>query len=268
MGRSGIPPIDLYPGTVDSHFHATVMEERGLDVEALLTALQDAGLSRGLDVAISLSGMDHRMTRRAAFPFLCLTMGFHPSQAGEVEIESLRRRLPEALSTPGVVALGEIGLDWYRNYATPQDQIELFEVQLEIAKETALPVVIHNRDATRDVLRILRDARPPRGGVMHCFSEGWEEATSFLDMGFFLSFAGNVTYPRLDAVREVARLVPPDRYLIETDSPFLAPQNVRGMRNHPGTLGEVIRCIGEARSQRPEEVVHQTAANFESIFGK
>jgi TatD DNase family protein len=265
MPQSSLPPIDIYPGTVDSHFHPAVMAGKDISIETLLPELRAAGLAAALEVSISLDDAPERLARLERYPFLRGTMGFHPSQSGRVDLHQAEVDLPKALEAPGVVALGEIGLDWYRDYAPRQAQIDLFLFQLEIADRLGLPVIIHNREATPALIDLLKERPPRRRSIMHCFSGTWEEASSFLDLNFVVSFAGNVTYRKSADIREVAAKVPSDAYLIETDSPFLAPLPHRGKNNHPGTLGIVTRTIAEARGIPPEEVVATTAANFSRL---
>ncbi len=265
MPRKTLPPIDIYPGTVDSHFHPAVMASRSLDVEALLPELYAAGLAAALEVSISLDDAAERLARLERYPYLRGTMGFHPSQSGSVSPDRVEEELPGALESPGVVALGEIGLDWYRDYAPRRMQIDLFLLQLEIANRLDLPVIIHNREATADLLELLKGRAPGRRSIMHCFSGSWEEARSFIDLNFVVSFAGNVTYKKSADIREAAAKAPSDAYLIETDSPFLAPLPYRGKNNHPGTLGIVARTIAEARGIPPEEVVSETGENFRRL---
>ncbi len=265
MSQPPLPPIDIYPGTVDSHFHPAVMASRDLDVESLLPDLHAAGLTGALEISISLDDAAERLGRLKRHPYLRGTMGYHPSQSGLVDLSRVEEELPKALGEPGVVALGEIGLDWYRDYAPRGTQIDLFLLQLEIADRLDLPVIIHNREATADLLDLLKGSPPRRRSVMHCFSETWEEARSFLDLNFVVSFAGNITYKKSAGIRETAAKVPSDAYLIETDSPFLAPIPYRGRNNHPGTLGIVARTVAEARGILPEEVVSDTAANYRHL---
>lgn len=262
MPQDSIPPIDIYPGTVDSHFHPAVMASRNVDIGTLLPNLHAAGLVAALEISISLEDAEERIARTRRYPYLSGTMGYHPSQSGRVAPDKVERDLPKALEAPGVVALGEIGLDWYRDYAPREIQIELFLLQLEIADRCDVPVVIHNREATTNLLELLKSRPPRRRSIMHCFSGTWEEARAFIDLNFVVSFAGNVTYKKSADLREVAGKVPADAYLIETDSPFLAPVPYRGRNNHPGTLGTVIRAIADARGIAPEEVVSDTTANF------
>lgn len=265
MPQDTLPPIDIYPGTVDSHFHPAVMAGRDIDVESLLPKLYAAGLAGALEISISLEDATERLGRLERYPFLRTTMGYHPSQSGKVDLRQVEEELPKALEASGVVALGEIGLDWYRDYAPRRGQVDLFLLQLEIADRVDLPVIIHNREATADLLELLAKRAPSRKSVMHCFSGNWEEARSFIDLNFVVSFAGNLTYKKSVDLREVAARVPQDAYLIETDSPFLAPLPYRGKNNHPGTLGIVTRAIAEARGIPPEEVVSDTTATFRRL---
>ncbi|MFP4483405.1 MAG: TatD family hydrolase [Spirochaetaceae bacterium] len=269
MGRSKDPFEDMLilPATTDSHFHAEVCSERGLDIDALLRRASASGLAHALDISIAPRTFEKRRSLLADLPVALLAVGAHPSEAGTLEPSELSELLRAQASFPEVVALGEIGLDWYWDFGTRHAQRNLFEAQLSVADEVGLPVIIHNRDATEDVAAVLADRRPDRGGIMHCFSDGPTEAKRFLDMGMHIGFGGNVTYKKSQAIREAARMVPEDRLLAETDAPFLAPQAVRGRPNHPGYLGHTISFLAELRGTTPEHLAATTTKNFEALFG-
>jgi TatD DNase family protein len=264
-GAPALPPIDIYPGTVDSHFHPAVMASRGIDIETLLPELREGGLAAALEISISLKDATERLERSKRYAFLRETMGYHPSQSATVDLAQVEALLPQAMANSGVVALGEIGLDWYRDYAPRQKQIELFLLQLEIADRLGYPVIIHNREATADLLKLLESRPPSKRSIMHCFSGSWDEAKAFIELNFVVSFAGNITYKKLGHLREVAEKLPSDAYLLETDSPFLAPIPHRGKNNHPGTLGEIARTVAHARNSAPETVVEEAAATFATL---
>ncbi|MDZ7852559.1 MAG: TatD family hydrolase [Halomonas sp.] len=163
-------PPHIIPGSVDSHFHTLVMEEKGLGAIEILRECFEAEMAYGLDVAVSLEDFEERRSRLAHLDRVYLTGGLHPSNAGSVSFETQEPKLREALSMQKVVALGEIGLDWYRNHGTPQQQRDLFVSQIELANELRMPVVIHNRDATSDILDVFAAHPPAAESVMHCFS--------------------------------------------------------------------------------------------------
>ena len=259
-------PPHVIPGSVDSHFHTLVMREKGLPATDILHECMETGMAYGLDIAVSLDDFEERRDCLAEVDRVYLTAGLHPSNAGAVSFETQEPRLREALSNRQVVALGEIGLDWYRNNGTPAEQRDLFASQIELANELRMPVVVHNRDATDDILNVFVSHPPAVESVMHCFSADAEAARQFLDLGFSLSFGGNVTYKRSEEIRGAAAITPGDRILVETDAPFLTPQAVRGMPNHPGFVGYTYEFLAELRGQSPDMLATAARANFERIF--
>ncbi|MFO8063206.1 MAG: TatD family hydrolase [Spirochaetia bacterium] len=259
--------IHIIPGSVDSHFHTLIMEEKSLPAPDILRTCFDAGLAYGLDIAVSLDDFEQRRQRLTPFPHVYLTAGFHPSQAGSRRFPEVESELRRRLSDPRVVALGEVGLDFYRNHGTPAEQADLVVSQIELANEYSLPLIIHNREAASELYDLFRAHPPIAESVMHCFSADADTARRFLDLGFTISFGGNVTYKRSEPIREAARLVPADRILTETDAPFLAPQAVRGKPNHPGYVGYTYEFLATLRGETSTaDLVSHTKKNFERIF--
>lgn len=165
-----------------------------------------------------------------------------------------------------VVAIGETGLDYYRKFGDKDSQIELFIRQLELAARVDLPVVIHNRDAGSDVLEILREKIPPRGAVLHCYSEDWAYAKKALELPIYISFAGNVTYRNARNLHETAKNMPIDRILIESEAPFMVPASHRGQRNRPSYLPETARFLAQLRDIDETELAEQLFTNSCSFF--
>ena len=176
-------------------------------------------------------------------------------------------QIEEGSQKDRVVALGEIGLDYYRKFGNKDSQIELFIHQLELADQLDLPVIIHNREAGEDVLNILKDKLPRRGGVLHCYSENWEYAQEALKLNLYISFAGNVTYRNARNLHETAKNMPLERMLIETESPFMVPAKYRGKRNRPSYLGATAEFIAELREEPVEEVTETLYNNSLTFFG-
>ncbi len=168
---------------------------------------------------------------------------------------------------PRVVAIGEIGLDYYRKFGNRSSQIELFIRQLEMAQRMGFPVIIHNREAGKDVMEILREKLPPKGGVLHCYSEDWEYGKKALEMNLYLSFAGNVTYRNARNLHETARNMPLERMLIETESPFMVPAEYRGKRNKPAYLSSTAHFLAELRDMPVEEISEILYQNSLRFFG-
>ncbi len=194
-----------------------------------------------------------------------VTCGIHPNQASRAAPGAIDE-LERLLGHPRAVGVGEAGLDYYRHFSSRDDQWRLFRAQLRLAAERNLPAVVHSREAADDTLRLLREA-PGVRGVMHCFSYDWQVADACLKMGFFLSLAGPLTYPRSRALAEVARRAPIDRLLIETDAPYLPPQGRRGQRNEPAFVAHTCSRLAELRDEDPEKVAETTLANTRALFG-
>ena len=183
----------------------------------------------------------------------------HPGKDWELKLE-------EGTKLDRIVAVGEIGLDYYRKFGNKDAQIELFIRQLEIADKLGFPVVIHNRDAGRDVLEILTNKLPERGGVLHCYSEDWDYAQEALNLNLYISFAGNVTYRNAKNLHETAKNMPLDRMLIESESPFMVPSAFRGKRNKPSYLGATAEFIAELREEPVEDIAQSLYDNSLRFF--
>ncbi len=207
------------------------------------------------------------------YDFMYATLGIHPHEA-RLANESAYARMAELARNPKVIAWGEIGLDYYYDHSPREAQKEVFVRQMELAAGAKLPIVIHCRpsdnsdDAWDDCLALIREHWASRGlgGVLHCFTGNWEQAKSALDMGFMISFAGNLTFPKAVSIRDAALEVPLDRILIETDSPYLAPVPYRGKRNEPAFVIETARKLSELRNLSLEEIGLETTRNFYNFF--
>ena len=199
-------------------------------------------------------------------PDVWAAVGFHPHEAKDCDEEALGR-VDELARSPGVVAIGEIGLDYHYDYSPRDVQREVLIEQIRIAIRNDLPVVIHNRESTEDLLEILGRANlAETRGVIHSFTEDWSVARRFLDLGFDLSFSGIVTFRSAESLREAARRAPTDRVLIETDSPYLAPVPMRGKENEPAFVVHVAAMLAELWAMPLERVAEITTANFERLF--
>lgn len=219
-----------------------------------------------LDVGIEPEDVEDRRRLVGGFKDVYRSVGLHPSSTGRPDRNDALQRIEGELQRGGYHAVGETGLDWYRMYAPREVQIELFSAHLKIASAFDLPVIVHNRDADEDTLRLLSEYAPPKRGVMHCFSSAPEWVERFVEIGMYISFAGNVTFKNAEALREAARRVPTDRLLIETDAPFLSPHPFRGRDNHPGLIGRTLRVVAESRNCFPEELATQTRENLERLL--
>jgi TatD DNase family protein len=201
------------------------------------------------------------------YDWIFASIGIHPHEAKEATQQHLDK-LTELASHPKVLAWGEIGLDYFYDHSPRDVQDRAFRDQMALAHQAKLPIIIHCRDAWPDTLNVLEEAWKPTGlgGILHCFTSTLEDAQRGLDMGFMISFAGNSTYPKAANIRDVAKALPLEKILIETDSPFLAPQPFRGKRNEPAYVAEVAKAIATVRNLGPEEVASATAANFRRFF--
>ena len=198
-----------------------------------------------------------------AYPFIYATVGVHPHDAAKAGDETWNEMI-RLLAHPKVVALGEIGLDYHYNFSPPDAQKNVFMRQLEIARQARKPVVIHTREAWQDTMSILSAHWAPSalGGIMHCFSGGPREAEECLGLGFHISYSGIVTYPKAVEVQEAARLTPPDRLLVETDAPYLAPVPFRGKRNEPAHVVHTARYLSELKGMLFEDLASATTRNW------
>jgi len=255
---------------VDSHCHLADEAFSG-DLAEVVRRAQDAGVARAL--CILSADEDPEIERaaavRAAWPTVEYAAAIHPHRAGAwagdaVGAAETTRR---ACERSQAVAIGEIGLDYHYDFAPRPLQHEVFSAQIALAVELGLPVVIHTREATEDTVVLLREAGGGRvRGVMHCFTGSVSEARRALDLGFYISLAGIVTFPKAAELRALAAFLPVDRLLIETDSPFLAPIPYRGKRNEPAWVVETARAVAAARSTDLATIGEAVNRNFEALF--
>jgi len=254
---------------IDSHAHLE-FSQFDADRTEMLERARQAGVATLL--AIGSGTGPERLN--AALPFaeqydwIYATVGIHPHEA-KLATDEHFAHLEKLATHPRVIAWGEIGLDYYYDHSPRDVQVGVFRRQLEMARVARLPIVIHCRDAWSDCLMILEESwrSSGLGGVLHCFTGSLEDARKGIEMGFVVSFAGNVTYPKMEPLRQIAKELPLDRLLVETDSPFLPPQGHRGKRNEPAFVIEVARTLGNVRNLPAEEVAAATAANFRRFFG-
>jgi TatD DNase family protein len=253
---------------VDSHAHIDFPQFAD-DREAMLERARAAGVTTLLAIGSGPGPekMDCALPYAENCDWIYATVGIHPHEAKDVTPRHLEQ-LAVLAKHPKVIAWGEIGLDYFYDHSPRDIQDKVFREQMALARDAKLPLIIHCRDAWPDCLQLLEEVWLPTGlgGILHCFTGTIQEANRGLDAGFMISFAGNSTYPKTQNIRDVAREIPLDRMLIETDSPFLAPQPYRGKRNEPAYVAEVARTLASVRNLSPEEVAASTAANFRRFF--
>ncbi len=259
---------------VDSHAHLE-MQQFDADREQVIARARQSGVETIVAIGSGTGpgSLDCGIQLAETYPFIYATIGIHPHEA-KLANEADFEELLQLAKRPKVIAWGEIGLDYFYDHSPREVQQRVFLRQLHLARTAKLPVVIHCRpsdgseNAWEDCLTLLQEQWAPSGlgGVLHCFTGTWGQAKRALDMGFMISFAGNVTFPKAQQIRGAAGQVPLDRMLIETDSPFLAPVPNRGKRNEPAFVKEVARQLGELRGVSTEEIGLQTAKNFYRFF--
>lgn len=254
---------------IDSHAHVDV-SDYDADRDDMLRRAQQVGVGTILAIGNGpeLDKLGAAVAFAKAHDWIYASAGIHPHEA-KLATDAHYLELERLARHPRVVAWGEIGLDYHYDHSPRDVQARVFRVQLELASAAKRPVIIHCREAWPDCLKILEEAwrSSGLGGIFHCFTGTLAEARQGIEMGFLISFAGNVTYPKAQNLRDVARELPLDRLLIETDSPFLAPQSHRGRRNEPAYVAEVARTLANVRNLPPSEVAEVTAANFRRFFG-
>ena len=250
---------------IDSHAHLD-MKDFDKDRKLVMERAAKAGITHILTVGIDLPSSIRALQLAREFEFIFSSIGYHPHNAENFDTNTLEE-LGRMASESKIVAWGEIGLDFYRHRSRPEKQIEAFEQQLDMAAALDLPVIIHNREADQKVLEVLRKRgnRPGRG-VIHCFSGTYDLAMVFIQMGFYISIPGTVTFKNAFNVQEVAAKIPPDRLLIETDAPFLAPVPQRGKRNEPLFVTHTAQKIADLRNIDVQDVARQTSENTKRLF--
>lgn len=254
---------------VDSHAHIE-MANFDHDRAQVIRRAQDAGVDIIVNVGTADTGLES--VRRALalteeYDHIYAVVGVHPHDSWQASAD-LYAELERLSAHPHVIAWGEIGLDYYYNNSPRHIQREAFRKQLQLARRMRLPVVVHTRDAEDDTWAILQEEWKGSGlsGIIHCFTGSLSFAQRCLELGFFISFSGIITFNRTESLRQVAKALPLDRLLIETDSPFLAPAPHRGKRNEPAFVVEVARALADLKQLTVDEVARQTTQNFKRLF--
>ena len=252
---------------IDSHCHL-IFENFDEDLEEVIKRLRSRGVKKLVHACCDLTEIPKLKKISNQFNEIYYSVGLHPLEAKKWELSSKSHLKISAQEDKRVVAIGELGLDFFKSDNKIQ-QIEAFVPQMELAHELELPVIIHCRDAANEMIEICNDlskkGKCPRG-VLHCWTGTPKQMKQFLDLGFYISFSGIVTFPKANEIHECAKIVPNDKYLIETDSPFLAPVPYRGKRNEPAFVENVANFMADLRSTELSNIAKESSKNAEDLF--
>ncbi|MCK5017694.1 MAG: TatD family hydrolase [Candidatus Peribacteraceae bacterium] len=249
---------------IDSHCHLAD-RKFNRDIDEVLKRAKDAGVDRVITIADEIEESRKCLEIAQKYEQVFCTIGIHPhcSKDWNVESETILKEMIK--SSKKVVAIGEIGLDYYYDNSPRDVQREVFRAQLKIAKDFGLPSVVHNRESIKDLKEIINEINPPFL-VIHCCTEKWEDVVDLVDRGYFLSFTGIATYPKSNEIRRTIKMCPLDQLMIETDAPYLAPDSMRGKRNEPAFVIEIAKCIAQVKGMGFDEIDEKTTRNTEEFF--
>jgi len=251
---------------IDSHTHLD-MNDFEKDREDVLERAIQGGIVHIISIGIDMKSSTDALGLAHKYAYVSASVGVHPHNADDCTQSDLDK-LAKMASAPEIVAWGEIGLDFFRRYSAPEAQSDVFKRQLGIAEDLNLPVIIHDREAHKEVYTIIKKmGKGERKGVIHCFSGNTDLAEAFIDLGYFISIPGTVTYKNASSIKDVAASIPLERILVETDSPFLAPVPKRGKRNEPFNVTFTAQEIARLRNISFEEIALQTSENARTLFG-
>lgn len=253
---------------IDSHAHLD-MDDYEQDLEQVLERSLQGGISNIIAIGIDLKSSIRSAEIAEKYEFIYSTVGYHPHNVKDAGKDELKR-LADLASKPKVVAWGEIGLDFFKEYSPREMQINLFERQMGMATDMGMPVVIHDREAHSQIFDIVRkysSGDNGRAGVIHCFSGDYDLAMAFIRLGYYISIPGTVTYKKAMEIKEVAKKIPLDRMLVETDAPYLAPVPKRGRRNEPLYVIYTAQFIAQLRNMDFDEFAERTCENTRMLFG-
>jgi len=252
---------------IDSHCHLDYLTnaDRAFDFDELLAEASDAGVTHMLTISVDRTNLPRVLEHAARADNVFASVGIHPGHCDDTL--ATEQELEQWCAKDRVVAIGETGLDYYYGKDHADAQRESFARHLRVAARQQLPVIVHTRDAREDTLSLIKQhANFESAGVMHCFTESLEMAKAAIDMGFYISFSGIITFRNADELREVVKAVPLERMLVETDSPYLAPVPHRGKPNRPAWVARVAEAVAELKGVALEQVHEQTSANFAALF--
>ncbi len=254
---------------VDTHFHTLHFLPKETPAYDIFNELKLSGFAGGIDAGTHPDDIPLRRDVLEGVPGIRLSGGIHPGCLRNHSLEALEESMDELYRwarNGTICAVGECGIDRYRNHGTLEDQMQLFRMQLEAARALDLPVIIHNREADREIFKALEEIRPEAGGIMHCFSSDAETAERSAALGMHVSFAGNLTYRRNSGLRQAAQAVPLEFLLAETDSPYLSPEPMRGRPNHPGNVVYVYQALAQIRDMAVEVLMESVCASLDRLL--
>lgn len=265
-------PADRIPAIVDAHTHlASCGARTPEEVDAIVARAVDAGVERMCTVGDGLAEAELALAAAQHHERVFAACAIHPTRAQELD-DAARARLAEMVTDPACVAVGETGLDtyWIRHEpertAPLEVQEEALRWHIDLAVSAGKALMLHNREADEDLMRVLADAPTPKETILHCFSSPLDMAREAIERGYVLSFAGNVTFKRNQELREVARLTPRGQLLIETDAPYMTPEPFRGARNEPALIGHTAQCVAQARGQDVADLAAELSETFQRVY--
>jgi TatD DNase family protein len=248
---------------IDTHCHLD-FPEFDQNRDEVIERARKKGVYCAINIGSSIEGSRKSVELSRKYDYFYATVGVHPHEADKIGNDALDI-IRELAKKEKVVAIGEIGLDYFKHFSKPQNQLPLFLTQLKLAKELDLPLVIHTREAEADTLRILREAMPVKA-VVHCFSGDKDFLSECLDLGLYISFTCNITYKKAEVLREMAKLTPLDRLMLETDTPYLSPEGFRGIRNEPMQIRLLAEFISSLKGVKLEDLAKSTTENAVGFF--
>ncbi|NMP15554.1 YchF/TatD family DNA exonuclease [Thalassotalea sp. Y01] len=251
---------------IDSHCHLDRLDLTDFDnqLDNVVAAAKQAGVEQMLCVSVTLDAFQSMADKTAKYDNVQISCGVHPLNQEDMVDEA---RLEQLADNERVIAIGETGLDYFYAPETQEVQRDAFRKHIRVARKLNKPIIIHTRDAVEDTLQIMREEKADEvGGILHCFTERWDMAEQAIAMGFYISFSGIVTFKNAAALRDVASKVPDDRFMIETDSPYLAPVPHRGKQNQPAYVVEVAKMLADVRAQSVEEIAQLSSDNYRCLF--
>lgn len=250
---------------IDSHLHLD-SSDFNADREDVLERARKSGVKKFINAGTTIPSSEAGITLSCVHPDIYPAVGIHPHEAYQLDAIAMESLHKLALS-PGVIAIGETGLDYHYNFSLPEIQRTAFRHHIRLAREVKLPLIIHCRDAFGDLIHILREEKGNKaGGVVHCFTGNCDEAERVIEMGFYIGITGIVTFKAATTIIEVVKRLPLDRLLIETDAPYLAPHPHRGKRNEPSLLIHIAEQIAEIKNMPLEDIINATTCNTKTIF--